>query len=105
MKIYIAGKISGLPYEQVRSKFTSAAEKLKQSGHTPLIPTYIPAMPGMEYEDYMHLCFAMIDICDAIYLLDDWQHSLGARRECQYAHDWHKKIIYEDQSTIEPSFP
>lgn len=47
----------------------------------------------------------MIDICDAIYMLKDWQQSAGAREELQYASDWRKKIIYEDNDTKEDNFP
>jgi hypothetical protein len=43
----------------------------------------------------------MIDICDAVYMLSDWQKSKGARMELQYAEDWGKAILYEDESTRE----
>ena len=69
------------------------------------IPTVLPAYKSVPHEDYMHICYAMIDICDAIFLLDDWQKSVGARAECQYAADWRKRIIYQDESTRETDFP
>jgi hypothetical protein len=47
----------------------------------------------------------MIDICDAIYMLRDWQQSKGARLELQYAADWKKDIYYQDPATIEENFP
>ena len=56
---------------------------------------------GFEHEDYMHICYAMIDVCDAVYMQKDWQQSKGARMELQYAKDWKKQIIYEDETTRE----
>lgn len=39
----------------------------------------------MEYEDYMKMALAMLDLCDAIYMLSDWEKSCGANREYGYA--------------------
>ena len=47
----------------------------------------------------------MIDVCDAIYMLKDWQTSAGARAELQYAAEWKKKIMFEDENTREEGFP
>lgn len=54
-----------------------------------------------EHEDYMHICYAMIDVCAAVYMQKDWQQSKGTRMELQYAKDKKKLIIYEDESTRE----
>lgn len=37
------------------------------------------------YEEYMAMCFPMIDMCDAIFMLDGWRDSRGANREYGYA--------------------
>ena len=105
MKVYIAGKITGLDRKSVLDKFEAARKELAAQGHSVFVPTVLPEYGDVPHEDYMHVCYAMIDICDAIYLLDDWQDSEGARDECQYAADLRKKIIYEDEATREPDFP
>ena len=105
MKIYIAGKITGLAPEDIRRKFRTAATRLTKQGHTVFEPSVLPPYDNVSHEDYMHICYAMIDICEAVYVLADWQTSKGARLEVQYASDWRKKIIYEDGSTAEPDFP
>ena len=105
MKIYIAGKITGLPRAASALKFETVAAALTAEGDDVFIPTVLPAYESVPHEDYMHICYAMIDICDAIFLLDDWQKSKGARMECQYAADWRKIIIYHDESTRETDFP
>ncbi|MBR1721365.1 MAG: DUF4406 domain-containing protein [Treponema sp.] len=105
MKFYIAGKITGLARTDYEAKFTSFQRLLEDGGHKVMNPACINASEGFEHEDYMHICYAMIDVCDAVYMLKDWQQSKGARMELQYAADHKKEIFYEDESTREENFP
>ena len=105
MKVYIAGKITGLDREVTNAKFDYAKQFLEQQGHEVLIPTVLPVLTSMSQENYMHICFAMIDVCDAVFMLSDWQQSIGARMELQYAADHRKEILYEDLTTKEMNFP
>ena len=81
MKIYIAGKITDNP--DYMEQFAAAEFFLKQKGHFVMNPTILP--PGFEHHEYMKICFAMIDVCDGIYLLDNWRDSTGAKMELDYA--------------------
>lgn len=76
-KIYIAGKITG--DEGYREKFRRAAETVSGMGCIPLNPAEQPE--GMAAQDYMRMCFAMIDIADAVLFLPDWRGSPGAMLE------------------------
>lgn len=105
MKIYVAGKISGLPRLEVETKFQEARKTLADQGHSVFVPTVLPAYDDVTHDDYMKICYAMIDVCDAVFVLKDWQKSKGARMEVQYAADWRKEIIYEDPATREQGFP
>ena len=105
MKIYVAGKITGLERSEVEMKFSKAKVKLIKDGHSVFIPTVLPVYEDVPHEDYLHICYSMIDVCDAVYILDNWQNSIGARKELQYASDWGKEIIYEDARTKEKAFP
>lgn len=105
MKIYVAGKISELNREDVVIKFEKARADIKALGHSVFVPTVLPNYADVPHEDYLHICYAMIDICDAVYMLPDWQTSKGARMELQYAADHRKEIFYEDKSTQEANFP
>lgn len=105
MKIYIAGKISGLDRQTVLEKFATADIALEKQGHSCFVPCVLPNYPDVPHEDYLHICYAMIDICEAVYMLSDWQQSIGARKELQYAADHQKEILYEDESTREDGFP
>jgi len=88
LKIYIAGPITGnANYED---EFKEAELSLKAQGHTPLNPAKLPE--GLKYEEYMHICFAMIDISEGLFLLPNWKGSPGARREFGYALKNRKQI-------------
>ena len=80
MKVYIAGKITGDPGD--RDKFAAAEIPLVWQGHTVLNPAELPE--GMAPADYMRICFAMIDVADAVVFLPDAAESAGARLEMAY---------------------
>ena len=89
MKVYIAGRITGDP--RYREKFAEAEAALREVGHIPLNPAVLPE--GMEAEDYMRICTAMLDSADAIGLLGDWTDSPGAKLELHYADYVGKKTV------------
>ena len=99
MKVYIAGKVTGLNKTAVLSKFYESGKLLKEKGHAVMSPAVLVLNEDFEHGDYMHICYAMIDVCDAVYMQKDWQNSTGARMELQYAKDRKKQILYEDEST------
>lgn len=80
MKIYIAGKITG--ESNYKAKFKEAEHKLKAEGHIVLNPAELPE--GMAKEDYMRICFAMIEVADKVCFLPGWYGSDGARLEYDY---------------------
>ena len=82
MIIYIAGPMTGKPGFN-RDAFAAAAKLLREAGHTPLNPAWLPTT--LPDDKYMPICTAMIDAADAIYMLNGWQASLGARCERLYA--------------------
>ena len=55
----------------------------------------------MSHEDYLHICYSIIDVCDAVFMLKDWRQSEGAKLERLYATTKGKVILYEDESTGE----
>ena len=92
MIVYLAGRMYGLP-DYGRKQFAEAEERLKRMGHTVLNPASLPI--GMPDEKYMPICLAMIDQADAVYLLNGFNDSPGARLESEYAGYQRKKIVYE----------
>lgn len=100
MKIYISGKITGLPDENVYCKFYESSERLKKFGHEVMSPAVNLLNQGFSHEDYMHVSFAMMDVCDAVFMQKDWKDSRGARSELLYALSRGMLIFWEDYSTI-----
>ena len=90
MKIYIAGKITGK--EDYKTDFKKAEELLISQGYAVLNPSVLPE--GFEHSEYLHICKAMIDVCDAVYFLPTWSDSKGAHLEMGYAVAAGKDIRY-----------
>jgi hypothetical protein len=90
--VYIAGKITGL--DNYKENFELGERDLIERGFKPMTSVRLNA--GFEHEEYMHICYAMVDVCDNIYMLRDWKDSKGAILEHKYAIKNQKNIIYED---------
>ena len=93
MILYLAGKISGDP--EYKRKFAEAAEVYRHpdeaTEYAILNPAELPE--GMEPGDYMRVCLAMIDTCDAAVFLPDWQRSAGAQIERAYCRYVGKTVV------------
>lgn len=75
--VYIAGKISGdLKY---REKFAEAQRELEAAGFIVLNPAILP--DGFTYGAYMRICMAMLNECDTVCFLPDWEESDVAKAE------------------------
>jgi Asp-tRNA(Asn)/Glu-tRNA(Gln) amidotransferase A subunit family amidase len=99
MKIYISGQISGLNIEFAKARFQHAAEKLKALGHQVINPfDLVVQSDELEWRDYMKvdLYELMADDCDAIYMLNGFETSTGARIERDVAYQMRKIILYEE---------
>lgn len=96
MIVYISGKMYGRP-DRGKKQFDEAEERLKRMGHIVLNPANLPQ--GMPDDRYMPICLAMVDAADAIYLLNGFNDSPGARLESDYAGYQNKKIVWEAYET------
>lgn len=90
MKLYIAGKITG--DKEYRKKFAAKEKELKEKGRIILNPAMLPK--GLDKGEYMRICFAMIDVADAVVLLPDYRQSAGAMVEYAYS-------IYVDKPVLD----
>lgn len=93
MKIYIAGKVSGLPYHKVSMKFGKHEKKLLEDGHEPVVPLNIVDRNDT-WETAMRKCIAALCGCDAIHMLADWEQSRGAKLEHELALDLNIPVTY-----------
>lgn len=87
--VYISGPITGV--ERYWEPFEQAEDDLTGLGYIPLSPAHLPA--GMTEENYMRICFAMIDSADAVLLLPGHQRSRGARLEANYCEYTQKPVV------------
>lgn len=84
-KVYISGKITGLPEQEYKKNFTEAEKKLKFFNYIPINPTKIGIVPGFKWEDYMKESIKLLCDCDFIYYLSNADESKGASLERQTA--------------------
>lgn len=93
LTVYISGKMRGLE-NYGRDKFKAAEEYLKSLGVNVINPSNLP--DGLPTEKYMPICISLLEASDCIYMLDNWQDSVGAQAEYSYAKCQNKLILYED---------
>lgn len=97
MKIYISGKISDLPTEQVREKFAKAEAQIRAFGHEPVNPLDNGQPATATWAQQMTASIALLFECDAIYLLPDWGDSRGARIEANIAEECGLEILQQPE--------
>jgi hypothetical protein len=98
MRVYIAGRVTGLPYESAKAKFENAETLVRASGFNPVNPLKIVTQKADAREAMKKLVPVMLE-CDAILLLADWDWSEGAKIEAQLARYAGLKVIYEEDLT------
>jgi len=95
MKIYIAGKVTGIAYEALKQKFQTAANELTERGYSPVNPIELVANPHTPWQKAMKTCISALVYCDGIYVLPDWIDSPGAALELQLAYELKLKITFQ----------
>ena len=81
MKIYISGKITGLPFEEVEVNFTNAQNRLEEAGFKVVNPLNNGLSQNDKWEHHMKADIKLLMECNTIYLLSNWKESKGARIE------------------------
>ncbi|WP_158780731.1 DUF4406 domain-containing protein [Pantoea sp. BAV 3049] len=82
--IFISGPMTGLPYFN-RDAFNCAEKQLSDLDFIVLNPAVFP--DGLQHGQYMVMTLAMLGQADAIYLLNGWEDSKGARAEALRARE------------------
>jgi nucleoside 2-deoxyribosyltransferase len=80
-KIYIAGKVTGLPQQEVIEKFANAKKAIEALGFEAVNPLEVVGDWQAPWNKAMRMCIAKLTECDAIALIPDWIDSKGARIE------------------------
>jgi nucleoside 2-deoxyribosyltransferase len=96
MLVYISGKITGK--ENYKDDFLKAECWLKLNDYKVINPAKLDeVLPKLTYQQYMAIDYKLIELCDAIFMLDGWQKSKGAVAELSYAKTLGKKVLYQDK--------
>lgn len=92
-RIYLSGPITGIT--NYKKDFEVIKIMLMQRGHKNIVnPAELDGVIiNGEYEEYMKMCFALIDMCDVVVLLPGWEKSAGANRELGYAIGQGKRVF------------
>lgn len=97
LRIHIAGKITGLVYEEALRMFAEAEGELLRCGCEPVNPMTKNGLDGdgkpHTWVEFMREDIPLLLSCDAIYLLPNWKESKGARLEKHIADELGMLIV------------
>ena len=93
--VYLSGNITD--NEDYKKEFDTAELFLSQMGYIVINPANLDEVAeGLTYEQYMKVCYQLVDIADIIFMVSGWQKSKGANAELSYAKSLGKKVMYQD---------
>ena len=96
-KIYISGRINNANY---KAEFEAAESALKIAGFQPVNTAEEHLPDGATWADYMRQDIKLLRDCDAIYMLNGWLESAGAKIEHKLARELGIEIIYEKNKPV-----
>ena len=103
MKVFISGPVSGHP--DYKEKFKEIELKLAEQGYSVINPSAILDLDAngesnvdhlSKYQENMNNCYELIDECDAIFHMNEWNKSHGCQQEHRYATIKGKILMYEE---------
>lgn len=95
-KIYISGPITGLDYEKAKATFDAAERRITKNGFIAVNPMNL--LPnGLPYKSYMMTDIIALIQCDAIFMLEGYENSEGAKLELHIAESLDMHVIYESE--------
>lgn len=84
-RIYISGKIAGLPPMYSQILFERAEKYLAKQGYEPVNPWKFDKTNCKEFDDYLMVDLEELRKCNGIYMLANWLKSNGAHVEYYFA--------------------
>lgn len=94
-RIYIAGKIGGLPEKVYKRRFANAEHGFKMLMFEVVNPVKLPHLHERTWKAYMKEDLKALKECDTCFMLNNWQDSKGAKVEHWFAARYGKTIIYQ----------
>ncbi len=90
---YVAGKVTGLPKEEVNKKFNLIANQLGSMGYQVVRPLSI-SDDTRPWDETMRAEIRKMLECDEVHMLPDWQQSRGAQLERDIALRLGMEVVY-----------
>lgn len=90
--IYISGAITQNP--NYLEDFEKAEKIMRQYGEVINPAVVCKELPILKHNEYMKICFTLLDIADEICMMNGWELSAGANQEYGYALAKGKKITF-----------
>lgn len=87
-KVYISGKMTGLSIDEIFKNFNHVEDVLVSNQNyvmNPAIMWHLKDTTGFTAEQYLAIDFAMMEACDTIIVLPNWETSSGAKEEIKNA--------------------
>lgn len=100
-KIYISGKITGVPIEQAREKFAEAERILMCSGMDPVNPMKNGLPETASWKEHMVEDIEMLLDCQAILMLSCWRTSKSAKIEKAIAEQMGMEILIFKERNVD----
>lgn len=97
MRIYISGKITGLPKQEAREKFANAQALLEEIGLEAVNPMEKGVFNELSWEQHMVKDIELLFSCDAIFMMGNWIDSKGAQIEYDIANRLEMEIYFESK--------
>jgi hypothetical protein len=94
-KIYIAGKVTGLPIAECTMKFGTAQVAIEKLGHQAVNPLVVVNDWKCPWDLAMRKCVTALMECDMILMLENASDSPGARIEWDLARKLNITVVYE----------
>lgn len=95
MRIYISGKITGLPFQEVEERFQQAEWLLEDLSIEAVNPLKNGLTKEHSWNQHLVRDIELLLECDGILMLDDWSESTGSSIEYDIALNTKKDIWFE----------
>jgi len=109
-KIYLAGPLNAMAVDYIRNlnKMIHWDLKLRRLGYSvfdPCLDLLVGLLDGeFEYQDYTFNNIPWLKVADALFVLPDWELSVGTKKEIEIARSHHIPVFFE-LNELQKAFP
>lgn len=100
IKIYISGPIAHYELEERMATFDHAARYLSLKGFEPVNPFDNGVSQDAHWREHMRADLRLLLECDAIYMLDGWELSKGAKLELDVASSCGITVLFQNLNNL-----